>query len=77
MANITIKIDVKDNLEAFKLVNKLSYDHGITEVDYKDKLRKYDKTKPIRWFLKEALKKAKLENPKVKKLIKDKIKDEQ
>lgn len=59
---LIIKIDVKDKLEAFKLVNKLSYEHGIFEVDFDGALRKYDKDKPIKWFLKEKLLERKIAN---------------
>uniref|UniRef100_A0A7C3WQ88 Uncharacterized protein n=1 Tax=Dictyoglomus turgidum TaxID=513050 RepID=A0A7C3WQ88_9BACT len=53
---LKIKIDVKDKIEAYQIVNRLSFEHEVLEAEFEDKVYKFDKndeSKKVSKFLRD------------------------
>lgn len=46
MKELIIKLSVADDISAYKAVSKLSFDFEVLEAKYKQKVWKFNKTKP-------------------------------
>lgn len=53
MKNLTIKISVKDEIEAYQIVSRLGFKHEIVEADLDGHVEKFGKTNQPNWFLKD------------------------
>lgn len=57
MKEIKITIEVDSDVEAYKLVNHLSWEHKVTKANYNGKICQFSKTNIAKDFLKKETKK--------------------
>ena len=53
MKQLIIKLNVENDIEAYKAVNRLSPEFEILEADYKQKVYKFNKPKKPKHFLRD------------------------
>jgi hypothetical protein len=52
MKNITITIEVEDDFDAYRLINKINYEHTVVSAEYNGNNYEFNEEHPVKDFLK-------------------------